>query len=147
MIAQTRTSSQLLTCLRDLRCVLAVRPNPSPIAEEQVGEWHHRYRQECDQARAPLVSQPLIHLQPEQREGRFRVVSSQPHGLLDSRFPLFARDHLPANTQRVNAFAAIADAAYFGYASTRNVNMPVKTSNVLDGDLVSHTLFTTFSLI
>jgi hypothetical protein len=47
-------------------------------------------------------------------------------------------DCLPAKAHLVKALAASADAAYSGYASTRNVKMPVNTSNVLnkDGQLI-----------
>lgn len=36
-----------------------------------------------------------------------------------------------ANMQRANVFAASAEAAYKGYASTRKVKMPEKAKNIL----------------
>ena len=51
---------------------------------------------------------------------------------LDDALIVKVKENLPAKEQRAKLLAAIAEAAYWGYASTRNVKIPVKTRSILE---------------
>ena len=44
--------------------------NLLPVLEKYVRKWHHSDRQECQQARGPLIAESVVHLDPEERECR-----------------------------------------------------------------------------
>lgn len=93
------------------------------IPKEYPRKWQHCNSQKGEQARSPLKAKLFIHLNTKEWKGSFDELAAIVMRQAD--------EDSPAKLDLAKLLAANAEAAYMGYASTRNVKMPLKHKTVL----------------